>query len=294
MIGLAQFVMRGRSQAVLVISVFALFGLPVWPLLVFSGAALTLVTLSNQLNVTLSVLAFAYLFCTFILVTVGAFEISFWLLVFWVLVLISAEVLRRSKNLALAMLVVLIVVSFGVLVFFAVVSEPIALWHEVLTQNKLVSEFAAQIGWTQEQIDLAAVRMTGIVAFWSLLVLMTSLLIGRWCQGRLVNPGGFRREFHNLRLGRILSIIAVLSVVVAEIFKTQLMIALSVVLVSVYLFQGLAVIHAFTADQTKRKLWLVVFYILLLMFPQIVVMVSLWGIADAWLDSRRRWLEKSR
>jgi hypothetical protein len=298
MIGLARFVLRGRSQAVLIISVFAMIAMAIpllAPLMVISGAALALVTLSNVLSVTLTVVGLAYLFCAGILMALGIFAESLELLVFWLPVVAGAEALRRGKNLAIAILLLLLIVVAAVLAFFILVPDPAALWSrqfdQLLAQLLQIPEFSQRYQLTQQELDAVAYKMTGFVAAWFFITLTACLLIGRWWQGRLVNPGGFKREFNNLRLGRILSVIVVASIVAATVFETQLLLALSAVLVTVYLFQGLAVIHAFTADQQKSKVWLIVFYILMLLFPQIVVMVSLWGLVDTWLDSRRRWLK---
>jgi hypothetical protein len=295
MIGLAQFILRGRSQAVMVISVFALLPLAIpvlAPLMIISGAALSLVALSHALNVTLTILGLACLFCAAVFLALGVVKVSYALLIFWIPILVSAEVLRRSKNLALAVLTVLLIVIAAVLIFFAIVPDPALLWTQLFDRLMQVPELASQVQIPQQELGSIAKKMTGFVASSFLMALTACLLIGRWWQGRLVNPGGFRREFLNLRLGRMLSVVAIGSIVVATFLKTQLSITLSAVLVTVYLFQGLAVFHAFVGNQPKSKIWLAVFYMLLLLFREIVVMVSLWGLVDAWLDSRRRWLNK--
>ena len=298
MIALARFVSRGRSQAVLVISVFAMLALAMSLLLpplamllmVVSGAALALVTLSNALHVAIAVLSLAYLFCAGILLVLGIYEVSISLLLFWLPVLISADVLRRSRNLALAVLVILLVAVVFVLALFAVVPDPAELWNRSFEQLQQIPELAHKIQISQEQFASAARFLTGYFVAWFLIVSTAGLLIGRWWQGSLVNPEGFKREFYNLRLGRALSVVSVVAVVIATVTDAQFLIALSASLFTVYLFQGLAVMHAFTMQQPRNRLWMIAFYTLLLLFPVIVVLVSLWGIVDAWLDSRRRWL----
>ena len=292
---MAEFICRGRSQAVLIIAVFALLALailPLFPLIVISGAALALVTLSNNLNTTLVVFGIAFGLCVLLLTPIGLVKQSYILLMFWIPIVIGAEVLRRSKNLALALLTLLMLVSAAVVAFLAVVSDPIALWYKVFGVLQQIPELASQVQLSQEQIDIVVVVMTGFVASTSLLLIATCLLLGRWWQGRLVNPGGFQREFNSLNLGKVLSAVAVVLIVAATLFGTQLLIALSAVFVVIFLFQGLAVIHAFTANQVKLKIWLVVFYVVMLIVKELLLMVSLFGIVDCWLDCRRRWLPR--
>ncbi len=295
MIALAKFICRGRSQAVLVIGAFALFAitvLPLSPLFIISGAALALVTLQNKPEVSLFILGLAYGLCALVLLLAGVVKIGYFLLMVWVPIWITAEVLRRSGNLALALLALLIMVSLAVSVFLFVVPDSVAMWYRFFELIQETPELAPQFRLSRERIDIAVVLATGFVASSSLLTLTACLLLGRWWQDRLVNPGGFKREFNSLNLGKILSTAAVLLVIAASFFATQLLIALSAVFVIVFLFQGLAVIHAFTADQPKMRIWLIIFYVLLLFLNEMLVMVSLLGIADSWLNSRRRWLPK--
>lgn len=296
MIALARFISRGRSQAAMVISVFALFGIILLfpPLLLISGAALALVTLSNVLNVTLFVLALAWLFSASILFVVGLIKAAYVILLLWLPIFISAEVLRRSRNMALALLAVLLVTALGVLIFMISEPDPAAMWrHHFESLFSSMPELAEQYNLTQEKVDLAAVMMTGFIAALVQILLVACLLLGRWWQSRLVNSDGFRREFTGLNLGRVLSLVSIALLIASLIFRTQLLIALTTVFVTIYLFQSLAVLHAFTAGKTKARIWLTVFYVLLILSPDLVIVVSLCGMGDAWLDSRRRWLVKN-
>jgi uncharacterized protein YybS (DUF2232 family) len=57
----------------------------------------------------------------------------------------------------------------------------------------------------------------------------------------------------------------------------------------VYLFQGLAVVHAVNASLGLKAGWLIVIYVLLALVPQqAIAVLGLLGYMDAWFDVRER------
>ncbi len=61
------------------------------------------------------------------------------------------------------------------------------------------------------------------------------------------------------------------------------------VVIAVYLFQGLAVAHGVVKRRNAGRGWLIALYVLLFFaFARIAVLVALLGMLDAWVDLRRR------
>jgi len=59
--------------------------------------------------------------------------------------------------------------------------------------------------------------------------------------------------------------------------------------VAVFAFQGMAVIHALITARKLPRGWLIAAYVLLLLVsPESVLVVGLIGMTDAWLDYRKR------
>ncbi|MEZ5581549.1 MAG: hypothetical protein R3F37_01040 [Candidatus Competibacteraceae bacterium] len=52
----------------------------------------------------------------------------------------------------------------------------------------------------QQLLDYLAPMVVGLIFANGLASLLCGLLLGRWWQALLFNPGGFSREFHELRL----------------------------------------------------------------------------------------------
>ncbi len=141
----------------------------------------------------------------------------------------------------------------------------------------------------RRMIDTMAPLMTGVVAMSVVFSAITSLLLARWWQSLLYNPGGFGSEFRALRLGRTAAAIT-LGVSALALFTTPAWIdSLALVVASVYVFQGLAVAHGVVNGLKLGPAWLAALYIALVpLMPYVVVGLMIVGAADAWADYRRR------
>jgi uncharacterized protein YybS (DUF2232 family) len=60
------------------------------------------------------------------------------------------------------------------------------------------------------------------------------------------------------------------------------------VVFALYLNQGIAVLHAVFAGKQFHAVWLFMIYLLMFFVPHIVVLLALAGLADTWIDFRRR------
>ena len=118
--------------------------------------------------------------------------------------------------------------------------------------------------------------------FLAVLLLMTA----RWMQALLFNPGGFRMEFHGLRIERhvALGLIAIMllsgsGTIVPESWALYFLMPL--------VFAGIALIHAVVSMRRLPVMLLVTFYIVLLL-PAAVQLVVLLALLDSWFDIRSR------
>jgi Predicted membrane protein (DUF2232) len=293
---LASFVMQGRSQAVMVISALALVSLLLPPLSVLSSAAVALVTLRKGLRdgLTVTLLGFAACALLALLVQVDVIAVVGFTLLPWIPVLILAMLLRSRGSLALTITVALLFGLLVIVVYYAQFDDPIVEWR------KLLEPFFQSLGQDQnlepEQqkrlLDVLSRWMTGMMAAGFFLQLMVSLLLARWWQSLLYNPGGFRSEFHQLRLPRTLAMLAV-GVIGLLLLDTGIgspvLEYMAMLLIAAYLLQGLALAHGLRAQIDANQGWLIVMYILLFIaMPHMVITLATAGIADAWLDLRSR------
>jgi hypothetical protein len=131
--------------------------------------------------------------------------------------------------------------------------------------------------------------MTGSLIAAMLLSLALTLLIARWWQALLYNPGGFREEFTHLQLGLPAAVLALALAAGAWLSKASLMIELALVASVMFLLQGMAVAHAVIAKTASPTLWLAgVYGLLVLAMPQMMAALAAMGVIDTFADFRAR------
>lgn len=280
---LAEFIMRGRMQATLVVVVSAALPLLFW----LSAAAGSLVLLRRGWSDAAGILAWALLPAIgwwyfgeprTLLVLLGALSLA---------LLLRASL---SWNRVLLCSVALGLV-YGV-VLGAVFREPIEAM--ALELQKLMPQMLDGVH-QQLSVDerarldsLIAPVLTGLIAALLQIVSLLSLILGRYWQALLYNPGGFGREFRALRLPIPLAMLLLVGMLLGPNLGPQM--AMLTPLCSVPLaFAGIALLHGLVAQGRMAKFWLVGLYITLLLFLQLTYpLLVVLAIVDSLLDFRGR------
>jgi len=296
---LAGLIVKGPLQAVLVIALctaLSFLAPPLTSILSYGGtAALALFSLHAGARVGALVMLGAALvtgILTELLMQHGMAVVVTSLLL-WVPVWLAAVVLRETRSLAMAMLVSSGLAMAGVLLVFILFGDPRQWWLEHL--QALVDSVAAQ-----QEIDATVLTelaaqvapfMTGALAAGLSFAALTCLLLGRWWQSLLVKPGALRNEFYAVRLNRLLSLLGIAVVALAALnfgVVSTLALQWALVVTVLFLFVGLAVVHATLANLKAARGWLIAIYVLMSLLPQALLMVAATGMLDPWLDLRRR------
>jgi len=119
------------------------------------------------------------------------------------------------------------------------------------------------------------------------------IFLARWWQAELYNPGGFGFEFRAVRMPKsALYGVAIAGFMVAlntaSNFDVAFVTDCFIILVLLFSFQGLAVVHAKVYTNNLPVGWLVGLYVLLAIVPQLVGLVlATTGVADGLADFRR-------
>lgn len=280
--GLAEFIMRGRWQALAVAALGAgslLFG---W----ISASAVALVTLRKGLTegmwLTLWALLPAGLIAWFsgdsgsVLLLLGAFCL--------------AATLRESVSLPLAVVVSVLVgfASGAALLLFSTefLQQLVEVFNAVITQLEagLQTDGAVEVSLDRP----STVQIAGMLAAGNSAMTVLSLLLGRYWQALLYNPGGFRREFHELRLPPHWTLgLTILALVLW--FALPDYTGWAAVAAVPLMFCGFALVHARAAVAGQGTGWLTALYLLWLVIDP--VKLALLGIVviDAVLNFRGRW-----
>jgi hypothetical protein len=263
------------------------------PLSLLSGGSLALVALRNSLLGTWSVLMLVLLAGgSFLWVLTGLPQTIMALLALWLPVMLCAAVLRNTQSLALSMFAAGLCAIALMIVIYTTLQDPAQMWQQILERMLDATELGVNPEQLSESVEVMSRHMTGIVAAGFMLNVILCVIIGRAWQARLYNPGAFRREFMALRLGRALTLVFVVLTGVTLVLQSAFVAGLLVLFLGLYLFQGIAVAHAWVELKGGGTTWLVLFYALLVIVWQVLALVSLFGMIDAWIDVRSRWSKK--
>ncbi len=275
--GLAQFIMKGRLYGILFVVATSLVPLFVW----FGNAALALWTLRRGPADGFIIIggALAGYLLVEVVATGNVAGALLMALVLWLPVLGAALVLRGTVSLPLT---VLVVTGFSVLV--------LGFWYLLVGSGEMA--WAALLGvdvgeLSEEQLaELASLgRYLPIGVGLSVWVnTMIGLMLGRYWQALLYNPGGFQAEFHQFRLGNGLALATVVCLMGGLLFGSWGMGQLGILLGAGYVLQGLAVLHAFTLARSWGWPVPAIGYITLpFSWPAFLLV----GLVDSWRDLRK-------
>ena len=276
---LAEYVMRGRLQAA---GVAGLCGVLSWlmpPVSYLSGAAVGLVALRHGAREGTFVIAGA----TFLsgAVALGGFRnllpVASLLVALWLPVWLAALVLRVSREQGVMLSAVGVMAGLFVVAMRITLSDVDAWWEDILKRVFRQAESDRDVLVPEEMlVELAAVMNPLIAAAIEFSIVVT-LLLARWWQAALYNPGGFRTEFEVLRLPGVLAFptVAMIIYLVFEIMRRArpygMIVDLVVVVCVLYCFQGLAVVHHQHRARGYSKAWLVILYVVLFVTPHYTV-----------------------
>lgn len=296
---LANFIMRGYSQAALVASVSALLSL-ILPLLgLVSSATIGLVTLRKGVASGLLLVVLAT-FGTGIFATLalGAPWVALGVLVlFWVPLVGLGAVLRSARSLDLTVQLAGLGGVALVLAVHALVGDAAAYWQQLLEplRESLVTDGLVSGPDSQVLFAQLARWMTGAFAAGLVFQYLIALFISRWWQAALFNQGGFGEEFRALRLGRLFGLAVLVLAPLPLIFPSLKMIGdVLPVLGGLLILQGLAVAHAARALFNAGSGWLIGLYgVLVLLMPQTGLLLACVGLADIWADFRARLAQRA-
>jgi hypothetical protein len=292
----ANWVMKGRMQAVVVATVLAMLALLVTPLGLISAAVIALTFLRQGLKEGGLVLGSALLAITglgglLFQMPMGTLLVG---VLLWVPAAALGAIMGRTASLRLAIEAAAVLAALVVLAQYAMMADPAAFWADALNEflrERLDQEMLAAAD-LDEFIGLMAGWMAGGMAAVWFLGSVVSLLLARYWSSLIDRPGAFGEEFRQLRFGRWLLLLVPVLLLLGVILtggEPSLVGHLYLVGMMVFLVQGISVAHGLVAEFGGSPAWLVGLYLLLIFVaPQGVTMVALVGYTDGWLDFRAR------
>jgi len=277
---LAEFIMRGRAQSVL-IAVLGVF----FPFL--TQACLGLVTLRKGWLEGVILLFWSTLPYVGGLILLGVD--AFALLAPLVVILASyvlALVLRRqtSWQIVLLMLVGIAALS-GVALDY--ILDGLTLADVALVNMNTDSQ--EQVVQNQELADALNLPITaGQIAYnFIAMPVVLGLMLARYMQASLYNPGGFQVEVTRLRIGAFIAMPSMIGFVLCNLLGEGYQ-EWAVVFALPLLANGVGVAQSVFLATGWRTIAIVLFYVAVLLLHPLVMLLTVLGFSDIWLDYRKR------
>lgn len=272
----AEYVMRGRSQAITVAVLAGILPLMQW----LSNSVVALVILRKGLLEGLLLSMWTFLPAGLFFYLSG--NPSPVLALVGTLILAATLRLTMSWELTLAACVGVGILSGWFYELFAMefVSQFAEFFLELLKSNEMAG------GLTPEAMKTSSVDYLVLGQVW---VMVGVLLLARWWQSVLYNPGGFQKEFHGLRLSPALAMGLVVGVVLMAVVEDSGINRYQQLFVLPLVVAGLGLAHWYMNSRKTAINWVPMFYVLfVLLLDKAYLFVAALGLLDSWVNMREK------
>ena len=278
--GLAEFIMRGRWQALAV----AVLGSVLVIAAPMSAAAIALVTMAQGMRNGTWVALWALLPALLLGWVSGDYGTGFLLLSVYV----GAAVLAQTLSLSLALIAIIPVSAVGGFVlltfntaFLEAMLSMLDAWIAALQSE------SPETGDSLNALRPTANQVAGLMATGNALLASLSLLLGRYWQSALFKPGAFGEEFRALKLPGALTALLVLVAMAGALSGSETAAWSTLAGIPVTL-AGFGLFHHIAKRQQLGGTFLTVGYVLWVIVDGLKVGVLLAVLLDAFLDLGRR------
>lgn len=291
---IGNYILSGRFQAVAATTFSALVSLILPPFaFLISGSVVALITLRKGAANGFQTLA-ASLLVLFAFLLIANLPLQLGLayaLIVWLPVWLGAAVLRYYEQQGFLLLVVSLLVAMLIAATYIMVDDVSAWWQQWLFSMLEKTVPAENIDEYKTILEPAASMVNAMMMAGLMLNIVMSVLCGRWWQSKLFNSGAFQKEFYALRLPSGILPVSAITVLLVFILAEPLrdfFRDVVVVLMFVYLLQGISAVHR-NVDKFKLSMaWIVSMYCLLILLPQMALFIACLGMTDVYVGWRRR------
>ena len=306
MLALARYALKGPYQAATIVGLLAIVavvlplmgGSPLATMIItgaltlFSGALVGLVILTHGSRsglkavvvsiIGITVVATIALEAPMIGISIGLAQ--------WLPIVILAQILRSTNSLVLMMLTGLALALLAIVLQLLIWPDLEADWLFMIEQSILQLKAYPEY----QDVDITSnarllvhfmVIMLG-AALYSLFIGI--LLMARSMQSKLFDSEDkFSAQFRAIKFGKRVGLVAVFLLSLSFWLNQAWISSIALLLMTAFLFQGIAVVHTKVSRSKRPRLFKTLFYLLLLIFPQAAVITALVGLLDNWLILRK-------
>lgn len=221
-----------------------------------------------------------------------------------VLTWILAVVLRQFSNWSITLEVSALLGIVTIAIVHLVYPDIQSWWVSQLTPyfaktadslNKLNMDADNPVMSKELQAQTVAVLKSYATGFLMVSVLFNALIqlvVARWWQAIMYNPGGLRKELYQIRLSHVSGVVFV-AVFLLSLLGNELTLDILPVLVATFCVAGLSLIHNLLSLSKVGWVWLIVIYVgIVYLFPLSIIVVSIIALLDTGIDFRKRFIMK--
>ncbi|MGR9115189.1 MAG: hypothetical protein ACU85E_05440 [Gammaproteobacteria bacterium] len=284
--GIANFVMKGPFNALAVAGLLGVLSQFVMPLALLSNAIIALYVLSRRntewLVVTVGTMVLVVISSFFVEARPGiGFPLT---LILLVPVVMCAKILEITESLSLSILLAVVCAIVLAVSIQLVSGDAVQWWSDWMKVAVTGVKNASYEGFVENQtLNL----MNGLVAMMLVFAAVLTVFIGRWLQAMFYHPGGFSKEFTQIKFSFAVLVIMVVVLLVTAVINENLFKDFILIFTAPFFFQGLAVLHYTVNALGRGQSYLWPPYLLLLFFPQYVIVgMAGVGLVDVVLNFR--------
>ena len=280
MIALANFILRGRVQALAVAFIGSFFPL-------ISSATIALVSLCKGAKEGL--LLFLWISLILVLIQQASTDNPLLAAVSIASLGIMVIAAKVHRHLASWQWTLLATIAISVACAF---SFGLLMGSEVTAFLTTVEAMFAAINSKQQDaqisLDLTESMLLGIVATLLAIGSIMSLMLARWWQAGIYNPGGFQKEFHSFKIEAKVAVILVAVLLAGQFMSKSLQIWSDLAALPL-LIAGIALVHFAVKLLDQGRQWLAFLYVgIILAGKPVTVILLVLGLTDSLIDLRSR------
>ena len=196
---------------------------------------------------------------------------------------ILAYVLRVTLSWELTLATTLVLSVIASLVFQYTASDVLILFVNLYIE--IQKQFSVEMTY-----ESAEGQFLGGFAMLQAYMMFAFLILARWWQSQLYNPGEFKLEFHQIRVTPIFGS-AILILIIACVLFGESLSRWMPLLTMPLAVSGLAIVHWIVNYRSLSGAWVLVFYLLLIFFFQLIYpILTVLALLDGYLNIRQRLL----
>lgn len=290
---MANFIMSGRLQAMGFILLMTALSIILPPFMLFSMAAIGLVSLRLgwQQGVAVGIVGVLGFALTGLLAS-SAFKASLVVAAIQLLPLaLFGHILTKTVSWQRVMQLILGISVSGIAIFYTLVPDVSAFWESLLSSLLQPAIDAKQMkpADLEQLIDATATWLVGGVAASLVTVWLLALFMARHWQAMLYHPGGFGEEFRAIRIGKATALFVLIAIAVFAVTQNELAGNLLVPAMMLFFFHALGLMHGLVRQMNMHTGWLIGMYVFIVLTFQLAIIILIsFALIDSFADFRSK------